>query len=136
MRLRKPNLVPQILPTLTSHPFINSPVSLLSDATVIDTSLDGSGLTGLAALPNGFGSMYVGSTFQAYICLNNETDEDVSEVSINAEIRPADTKTALKPSLTRLGAGKATTEETFTLKPEEALHQVIENSIPSAISPH
>jgi Protein of unknown function (DUF974) len=130
MRLRKPNLVPQILPTLTSSPFITSPLSHLSDATVIDTSLDGSGLTGLAALPNGFGSMFVGTTFFAYICLNNETEEDVSAVHITAEIRTVDTKNALQPTITRLGANDISTDDTLTLKSGEALHQVIQHSPP------
>lgn len=130
MRLRKPSLVPQILPTLTSSPFITSPLSHLSDATVIDASLDGSGLTGLAALPNGFGSMFVGTTFFAYICLNNETEEDVSMVRITAEIRIVDTKNTLQPTMSRVGVNDISTDNTFTLKPGEALHQVIQHSLP------
>jgi hypothetical protein len=128
MRLRKPSLVPQILPTLTSKPFSNSPLSDLADATVIDPSLDGNGLTGLASLPNGFGSMFVGTTFSAYICLNNEMEEDITTVRITVEIRTSNSKTVLKPSTTRQGANDITTEETFTLKPGEALHQIIKHS--------
>jgi hypothetical protein len=129
MRLRKPNLIPQILPTLTSSPFTTSPVSQLVDSTVIEPSLDGNGLTGLTALPNGFGSMFVGTNFIAYACLNNETDQDVTGVFTTVEIRTSSSKTALKPKMTRLGTGELTSEESFTLQPGEALHQIIDHSI-------
>src|SRR5437868_1815437 len=59
MRLRKPNLIPQLLPTLTSRPFTTSPVSHLKDHAVIDPLLEGNGLSGVTELPNGFGSMFV-----------------------------------------------------------------------------
>ena len=128
MRLRKPNLVPQILPTITSPVVTNSPLSQLKDMSVIDASLDGNGLTGLAALPNGFGSMFVGTNFQAYVCLNNESEKDVTEVQITAEIRTQSTKIGITPTMTRLGTSDLTTEAVFTLKPGEALHQILNHS--------
>jgi hypothetical protein len=129
MRLRKPNLISQILPTLTSSPFTTSPISQLADTTVIDPLLDGNGLTGLAALPNGFGSMFVGTNFLAYVCLNNESDQDVTQVYTTIEIRTSSSKTTLKPKMTRLGTNELTSEESFTLPPGEALHQILDHSI-------
>jgi hypothetical protein len=128
MRLRKPNLVSQLMPTITSSPFNTSPVSQLSDATVIDPSLDGTGLTGLAALPNGFGSMFVGMHFLAYVCLNNESIANVTQVQIAADLRTPSEKLTLKPKLKRLGTSEFTTDETFTLKPGEALHMILDHS--------
>ena len=131
MRLRKPNLVSQIIPTISSSPFTTRPLSQLADATTIDPILDGTGLTGLAALPNGFGSMFVGTTFLAYLCLNNESDQDVTQIRITAEIRAPTIKTSLTPKLTRLGTNESyTTEDQFTLKPEEGLHCILEYSSP------
>src|SRR5438876_11777890 len=99
MRLRKPNLVTQIIPTIAS-PFTTPLLSQLADATIIDPILEGSTcLTGLAALPNGFGSMFVGTTFLAYLCLNNESDQDVTQIRITAEIRAPTIKTSLTPKL-------------------------------------
>jgi hypothetical protein len=129
MRLRKPNLISQILPTLTSSPFTASPISQLANTTVIDPLLDGNGLTGLAALPNGFGSMFVGTNFLAYVCLNNESDQDVTQVYTTVEIRTSSSKTALKPTMTRLAMNELTAEESFTLQPGEGLHQIIDHSI-------
>lgn len=132
MRLRKPNLVPQIIPTISSSPFTTPTLSQLVDATIIDPILEGStGLAGLAALPNGFGSMFVGTNFCAYICLNNESDQVVTQVNITAEVRAPSTKTSLKPKLTRLGMNDSfSTEEQFALKPGEALHCILEYSSP------
>jgi Protein of unknown function (DUF974) len=129
MRLRKPNLVPQVMPTIPSSPFTTSPLSLLRDATIIDPVLEGTGLTGLAALPNGFGSMFVGTNFQAYVCLNNESDQDVTQVQISAEIRAPALKTNLVPKLIRLGTNNSySAEEQFTLEPGEALHAILDHS--------
>jgi len=129
MRLRKPTLVHQILPTITASPFTSSPLKDLSDSTLIDASLDGNGVTGLAVLPNGFGNMYVGTTFQAYVCLNYENEEEVTEVSITAEIRTKTNSTTLNPTITRLGTNEPTIETTFKLPPGEAIHQILEHSL-------
>jgi Protein of unknown function (DUF974) len=129
MRLRKPNLVPQILPTITSSSLAAaSPLSCLKDSSIIDPSLEGNGLTGLAALPNGFGSMFVGTTFLAYVCLNNESDQDVTQVQVTAEVRTPTSKTVLTPTSTRLGMNGLTTDDTFTLNPGEGLHQILNHS--------
>jgi Protein of unknown function (DUF974) len=135
MRLRKPNLIPQLVPTLTSHPFTTSPVSHLKDHTIIDPLLDGSGLSGLAELPNGFGSMFVGTTFSAYVCLNNETEEVVREVSITAEMRHLGSKEVLVPRIGRVGVENVVRgEESVSLLPQEALHQIIDQStLPSKV---
>lgn len=129
MRLRKPNLVSQVMPTISSSPFTTPSISQLQDATIIDPILEGTGLTGLAALPNGFGSMFVGTNFLAYVCLNNESDQDVAQVQITAEVRASALKTSLVPKLIRLGTSDSySTEEQFTLKPGEALHAILDHS--------
>jgi len=133
MRLRKPLLVHQIVPTITSPSLASSPLKELADFTTIDPSLDGNGLTGLTVLPNGFGNMYVGTTFQAYVCLNNETEEEVTQVSITAEIRTKNNSYTLSPTINRIGVGEPTTETTFTLPPGQAVHQILEHSHPSNI---
>ena len=128
MRLRKPNLIAQVVPTLTAPQFLSSPLSNLADASIIDPLLDGNTLTDLAALPNGFGSMFVGTHFLAYVCLNNESSTPVTNVEINAELRTSTGKSALTPILTRLGTNEPTSETTFTLSPNEALHQILDHS--------
>lgn len=131
MRLRKPNLIPQLIPTLTSSPFTTSPTSHLKDFTVISPPLEGNGLSDLAELPNGFGSMFVGTNFSAYVCLNNETEEDVRDVVVRAELRCGGSKSALTPRISRVGNGRETMEEGeegVRLKPHEALHQIIDQS--------
>src|SRR5579871_4575814 len=128
MRLRKPNLVHQILPTISSTPFTSSPLKDLADFTTVDPSLDGNGLTGLTVLSNGFGNMYVGTTFQAYVCLNNELEDEVTQVSLTAEIRTKNNSSELKPSIARVGKNPPTTETSFTLSPGEAVHQILEYS--------
>ena len=131
MRLRKPSLVSQLIPTITTHPFTSSPLIRLADASIVDPSVEGIGLTGLAALPNGFGSMFVGTNFLAYVCLNNESDVEVTQVEIAAELRSAVSKTVLSPSMTRLGANDLTNETSFTLQPGEALHIILDHSTPT-----
>lgn len=130
MRLRKPNLVSQVLPTIPSSPFTTSLLTQLRDATIIDPILEGTGLSQLAALPNGFGSMFVGTNFLAYVCLNNESeDQDVTQVQISAEVRISGVKTSLVPKLVRLADSENyTSEEVFTLKPGEALHAILDHS--------
>ena len=135
MRLRKPNLIPQIVPTLTSPHFLSSSLSNLPDASIIDPLLEGNTLTDLAALPNGFGSMFVGTHFLAYVCLNNESSSPVTNVQINAELRTSAGKTALTSILTRLGTSEPTTETLFTLSPGEALHLILDHSIFLSLSP-
>src|SRR5436190_4286247 len=133
MRLRKPHLVPQVIPTISSSPFITPLLSQLQDATIIDPILEGTGLTGLATLPNGFGSMFVGTSFLAYVCLNNESDQDIARVQITAEVRASEVKTSLLPRLIRVGANPSiSTEEGFSLKPGEALHAILDHSLAPA----
>ena len=129
MRLRKPNLIPQVVPILTSPQFRSSPLSSLADASIIDPLLEGNTPTDLAALPNGFGSMFVGTHFLAYVCLNNESSDPVTNVQIHGELRTSAGKSALTPILTRLGTNEPTSETTFTLSPNEALHQILDHSI-------
>jgi Protein of unknown function (DUF974) len=129
MRLRKPNLVLQVTPTISISPFTSQPIAQLADSTIIDPTLQGTGLTGLAALPNGFGSMVVGTNFLAYVCLNNESDQDVTQVQVNAELRTSLEKTILKPKLTRLGTNELSSDDLFTLKPGEALHLILDYSL-------
>jgi hypothetical protein len=131
MRLRKPLLVHQIVPTLTSPSSDSSPLKDLADFTTIDPSLEGNGLTGLTVLPNGFGNMYVGTTFQAYVCLNNESQEEVTQISITAEIRTKLNSYTLAPTISRIGTESPTTETTFTLSPGQAVHQILEHSLPN-----
>src|SRR5579859_5257034 len=129
MRLRKPNLAHQIPPTLTSPTLTKPPLPLLSTTTEIAPLLSGPGLTDLAVLPNGFGSMFVGTKFVAYICLNNESEGDVSGVSVTSELRTANSKSVLSPKVTRRGTNETTSAEgSFTLSSGEALHQIIEHS--------
>jgi hypothetical protein len=136
MRLRKPNLIPQLVPTLTSSPFTTSPISHLKDFTLLDPLLEGNGLTGLAELPNGFGSMFVGTNFSAYVCLNNETDEEVRDIYITAEmrVRQSTSKTSLVARISRVGGGEGgiiTGDEEggrVSLLPHEAFHQIIDQS--------
>lgn len=129
MRLRKPSLVPQLIPTIPSSPFTTPTLSALTDSTVIDPVLEGSGLTGLAALPNGFGSMYVGTNFLAYVCLNNESEDRVTEIDVKAELRSSYSKDTLKSTLTRVGINEPTTEDgKFSLNPKEALHMILDHS--------
>jgi Protein of unknown function (DUF974) len=128
MRLRKPTLVPQITPSTTAPSLANSPLSQLKDSYIIDETLDGNGITGLAALPNGFGNMFVGTNFLAYVCLNNESEHDIKQVQITAEIRSQNAKQLLIPAMTRLGTKELTSETTFTLNPGEALHQILDHS--------
>jgi len=133
MRLRKPTLVPQLTPTLTSPPFSTSALSHLSDNTLLDPLLEGNGLSGVAELPNGFGSMFVGTMFQGYVCLNNESEEEVLDVAVSAELRFRDGtgKVGLVPRITRIGRGEGGKGEgSVRLMPHEALHQIIEQSIP------
>ena len=130
MRLRKPNLVSQLKTTISSSPFSTPALSFLADSTIIDPVLEGSGLTGLAALPNGFGSMFVGTNFLAYVCLNNESDDQVTEIDVRAELRSSYSKDTLNSSLTRVGGNEPTTEEgKFSLQPGEALHMILDHSI-------
>jgi hypothetical protein len=132
MRLRKPTLVPQLIPTIVSSSFTTPPLSALADARIIDPLLEGSGLTGLAALPNGFGSMFVGTNFLAYVCLNNESDSEVTEIDVKSELLSSYSKDILFSRLTRVGMNEPTTEEgKFTLQPGEALHMILDHSTPS-----
>src|SRR5271170_7555714 len=134
MRLRKPNLVPQLKTTISSSPFTTPALSALADSAIIDPVLEGSGLTGLAALPNGFGSMFVGTNFLAYVCLNNESDNQVTEIDVRAELRSSYSKDTLKSSLTRVGTNEPTTEEgKYLLQPGEALHMILDHSTPSSL---
>src|SRR5277367_1721851 len=129
MRLRKPSLVSQLIPTISSSPFTTPALSALTDSAIIDPVLDGSGLTGLAALPNGFGSMFVGTNFLAYVCLNNESEDRVTEIEVKAELRSSYSKDTLKSTLTRVGTNEPTTEEgKFSLNPREALHMILDHS--------
>lgn len=129
MRLRKPSLVPQLIPTISSSPFTTPALSALADSTIIDPLLEGSGLTGLAALPNGFGSMFVGTNFLAYVCLNNESEDRVTDIDVKAELRSSYSKDTLKSTLTRVGTNEPTAEEgKFSLNPGEALHMILDHS--------
>ena len=75
--------------------------------------------------------MFVGTNFLAYVCLNNESDQDVAQVKITAEVRAPTLKASLIPKLTRLGTNDSfSTEDQFTLKPGEALHCILEYSSP------
>src|SRR5205085_12639026 len=136
MRLRKPNLIPQLLPTLTSRPFTTSPISHLKDHAVIDPLLEGNGLSGVTELPNGFGSMFVGTNFSAYVCLNNESEDGVSEVCVKAEMRHLGSREVLVPRIVRVGIEEMMREESVSLQPHEALHQIIHQStVPSRNDP-
>jgi len=87
----------------------------------------------VAELPNGFGSMFVGTMFQGYVCLNNESEEEVLDVAVSAELRFRDGtgKVGLVPRITRIGRGEGGKGEgSVRLMPHEALHQIIEQSIP------
>ena len=133
MRLRRPNLVPQLVPAISTSPFNTPALSVLADSAIIDPLLEGSGLTGLATLPNGFGNMFVGTNFLAYVCLNNESDEQVTEIDVKAELRSSHAKDTLTSSLTRVGIDEPTTKEgKFSLKPGEALHMILDHSISPA----
>ena len=130
MRLRKPNLVPQASTTIPSSPFATPEMTQIQKSTLIDPTIESTGLTSLAALPNGFGSMFVGTDFLAYVSLNNESDEEVHEVQVAAEIRAPQNRYPLKPKLVRVGAAKDyTTEEKHKLIPGEALHIIFDHSI-------
>jgi Protein of unknown function (DUF974) len=127
MRLRKPYLAHQLLPTNTSAA---GELTELSKLVTIDSGLQSSGLSGLAVLPNGFGNMYVGTTFQAYVCLNNESPEqEVTAVSLSAEIRTKSKNTyTITPIVTRVGTTVTEDVDSVTLPPGEALHQILQHS--------
>jgi hypothetical protein len=135
MRLRRPNLVPQLVPTVLSSPFTSPPLAQLSESSVINPVLEGSGLTGLGAIPTGFGTMVVGTHFLAYVCLNNESDNDVTDIQVVSELRiPNNPKIILQPSVARVGtAPELVSEEgqSFTLKPGEAIHMILDHSLHS-----
>jgi Protein of unknown function (DUF974) len=130
MRLRKPNLVPQASTTIAPSPFTTPALARIQSSSTIDTLVQSTGLTGLAALPNGFGSMFVGTTFSAYVCLNNEASEPVEEVKVTAELRSPPDKVALNPRCVRVGDQKEyTTEEKVKLLPSEALHLILDHRL-------
>lgn len=72
--------------------------------------------------------MFVGTTFSAYVCLNNEASEQVEEVKVTAELRSPPDKVSLKPRCVRVGDQKEfTTEEGVNLLPGEALHLILDH---------
>ena len=72
--------------------------------------------------------MFVGTNFSAYVCLNNESEEAVGEVSVKAEMRHLGSREVLVPRIVRVGIEEVMREESVSLQPHEALHQIIDQS--------
>ena len=70
----------------------------------------------------------MGTNFSAYVCLNNESEEGVSEVCVKAEMRHLGSREVLVPRVVRVGIEEVMREETVSLQPHEALHQIIHQS--------
>ncbi|KAJ3026374.1 UNVERIFIED_CONTAM: hypothetical protein HDU68_005742 [Siphonaria sp. JEL0065] len=88
MRLSKPSLA--TLPSLNRSSLI-APIDVLSNGSrgSPDGSPNGSttATTAALALPPSFGSLFLGETFESYLCIVNESTKSVPNPSIKAELQ-------------------------------------------------
>ncbi|KAI8899613.1 hypothetical protein BC833DRAFT_614574 [Globomyces pollinis-pini] len=82
LRLSKPTF--QITSEIVD-PSINPLIPIESDTSV--DFLKELGISDLLAVPASFGNIYLGETFDSYLCVNNDSPTAVSDVSFKAELQ-------------------------------------------------
>ena len=80
-------------------------------------------LSNIMVLPNGFGNIYLGETFSSYICINNDSDFNVSGVAVRVELHTSSSQRLM------LLDSSANSSEVVNLLKKQTLEHVVTHEI-------